>query len=244
MADGDRAAGRVRRDRDRVLGAARLPDLPRLRELRRLADRRRDRGRDRRPAGGDRPAAPDDGRAPTSPASSSATPAGSSSVEWEQMEDGTLDDQLNPWGPAMFRTLRRGGPRDTGRAVELRPVARADVDPPAGPAGPDPRRRRGDADAAVDRAVLHLADRARLHPHLRRQRGAGGRAGALHGRHRRHDPRHAAAAAASSTIPSSSGVGGLQPTAMERTLVLIDEALDAVGIDVVAPCDDGRAPEP
>ena len=27
-------------------------------------------------------------------------------VEWDQMEDGTLDDQLNPWGPTMFSTLQ------------------------------------------------------------------------------------------------------------------------------------------
>ena len=32
-------------------------------------------------------------------------------VEWDQMEDGTLDDQLNPWGPTMFSTLARRGAR-------------------------------------------------------------------------------------------------------------------------------------
>ena len=80
-------------------------------------------------------------------------------------------------------------------------------------------------DPAVDRPVLHLADRAGLHPHLRRQRRAGGRAGALHGRHARHDHGHAPAA----QLPRRSrppGVGGLQPAAMERSLVLMDESLD------------------
>ena len=41
--------------------------------------------------------------------------------------------------------------------------------------------------------------------------------------------------------PVRSGVGGLQPVAMERTLVLIDESLEAVGAEVTVPCDaDGR----
>ena len=56
FADSDRAAGHLRCPRHRVLGPARLPDLPRLRELRRLAVRRGDRGADRRPADPDGPA--------------------------------------------------------------------------------------------------------------------------------------------------------------------------------------------
>ena len=37
--------------------------------------------------------------------------------------------------------------------------------------------------------------------------------------------------------PHGSGVGRLQPTAMERTLRLIDIQLDLVGIDITTPCD-------
>jgi hypothetical protein len=37
--------------------------------------------------------------------------------------------------------------------------------------------------------------------------------------------------------PFRSGVGGLRPVAMERTLAIVDEALDAVGGDVAIPCD-------
>jgi hypothetical protein len=37
--------------------------------------------------------------------------------------------------------------------------------------------------------------------------------------------------------PFKSGVGGLQPVAMERTLRLVDQALDVVGGDVRIPCD-------
>ena len=44
--------------------------------------------------------------------------------------------------------------------------------------------------------------------------------------------------------PVRSGVGGLQPTAMERSLVIMDEALDAVGIEVTLPCDEDGRPQP
>ena len=32
-------------------------------------------------------------------------------VEWPRMEDGTIDDSLNPWGVALFRTLKASDPR-------------------------------------------------------------------------------------------------------------------------------------
>ena len=38
--------------------------------------------------------------------------------------------------------------------------------------------------------------------------------------------------------PFHSGVGGLQPTAMERTELLIDQQLAVIGGDVTIPCDD------
>ena len=38
--------------------------------------------------------------------------------------------------------------------------------------------------------------------------------------------------------PHGDGVGRLQPTAMERTLRLIDSQLDVAGITVTPPCDD------
>ena len=41
--------------------------------------------------------------------------------------------------------------------------------------------------------------------------------------------------------PFRGGVGGLEPVAMERTLTIIDEALDAVGLDVPIPCDETGA---
>jgi hypothetical protein len=38
--------------------------------------------------------------------------------------------------------------------------------------------------------------------------------------------------------PFQTGVGGLRPVAMERTLRITDEALGAIGTDVRFPCDD------
>jgi hypothetical protein len=37
--------------------------------------------------------------------------------------------------------------------------------------------------------------------------------------------------------PVHDGIGGLQPDAMERTLLLIDQQLAVVGQDVTIPCD-------
>ena len=44
--------------------------------------------------------------------------------------------------------------------------------------------------------------------------------------------------------PVRSGVGGLQPTAMERSLVIMDEALDAIDAEVTLPCDEDGRPQP
>jgi hypothetical protein len=43
--------------------------------------------------------------------------------------------------------------------------------------------------------------------------------------------------------PFHSGVGGLKPVAMERSLRIVDQALGAVGAQVQPPCDAlGRPP--
>ncbi len=38
--------------------------------------------------------------------------------------------------------------------------------------------------------------------------------------------------------PFHSGVGGLQPVAMERTELVIDQQLDVIGLDITIPCDE------
>ena len=42
--------------------------------------------------------------------------------------------------------------------------------------------------------------------------------------------------------PFHKGIGGVRPVAMERTLGLIDEALQAVGARAVLPCDGRGSP--
>ena len=42
--------------------------------------------------------------------------------------------------------------------------------------------------------------------------------------------------------PFRGDVGGLQPVAMERTELLIDQQLAALGGDVTIPCDDAGVP--
>ena len=42
--------------------------------------------------------------------------------------------------------------------------------------------------------------------------------------------------------PFHSDVGGLRPVAMERTLRIVDEALDAIGTEVRIPCDEEGNP--
>jgi hypothetical protein len=42
--------------------------------------------------------------------------------------------------------------------------------------------------------------------------------------------------------PHGYGVGRLQPTAVERTLDLIDAEVDVAGVSVTPPCDDDGRP--
>jgi sugar phosphate permease len=42
--------------------------------------------------------------------------------------------------------------------------------------------------------------------------------------------------------PVSGGVGGLEPKAMERALILIDESVEASDTRVVLPCDESGRP--
>ena len=62
--------------------------------------------------------------------------------EWPLMEDGDLGEAVNPWGPALFRTLRTIDPETPGVPGRLQQVARPDGGPRAGPQRPGPRRRR------------------------------------------------------------------------------------------------------
>ena len=55
-------------------------------------------------------------------------------AEWDRMEDGSLGDDINPWGVAMFPTLQGVEPELARRGGGLRQVAGPDVGPGARPA--------------------------------------------------------------------------------------------------------------
>ena len=231
----------LRCPRHGVLGAARVPDLPRLRELRRVAVGSGDRGADRRPADPDGPGLP----AEVGAELTGELVCYARSVihgEWDRMEDGSLGEDINPWGVAMFRTLQGvelGYARTGGR---LRQVAGPDVDPGGGPPGPHPRRRRGDARRRCGSRCS--SSRRSCWCYLLGFADSGERAWV-------QAMFMGSVVAVIITMllllnflddPFHGGVGGLQPVAMERTELLIDQQLDVIGGDVTIPCDDAGVP--
>jgi hypothetical protein len=161
--------------------------------------------------------------------------------EWPQMEAGDLDAQINPWGAAMFTTLQDV---DLGTPVEeaaygkwldqtsTREEARQDRIHGAAGVMPTPLWIvLFFISAIVFVFILAFAD--------------SGERAMIQGLYM-----GSVTAIITSMLlllsflddPIRSDVGGLQPTAMERTEVLIQESLDAVGIEVAVPCDaEGRA---
>ena len=161
--------------------------------------------------------------------------------EWSAMADGTLGDQINPWGAEMFMTMYAVDP---GTATEQSAYDRwmdqtaerqqARIDRVHGAEGilPLPLWLALFVISAVVFAyLLFFADPA-------------------------EGPVTQGMLMGSVTIvislllmllmffnhPHGDGVGRLHPTAMERTLRLIDLESQAVGLDVVAPCDERGNP--
>jgi len=161
-------------------------------------------------------------------------------VEWEDMEDGTLHDQLNPWGPAMFRTLEDV---DLETPVEqssydqwleqtsTRQLARQDRIHGAAGVMPTPLWiALFFISLIVLGFIFTFAD--------------SGERALVQGLYMGGTVATILAMLLLLRFlddPAQPGIGTLRPTAMERTLVLIDETTEAIGIDVVLPCDaDGR----
>ena len=161
--------------------------------------------------------------------------------EWERMEQGTEGDQINPWGVELFQTVRGVEPETASEQsaydkwldqTSTREEAR--LDRVHGAVGVIPTQLwvvlffvaavifvfmlffadRGER--VVVQAVLMGAVVSVIVAMLLLLRGL-------------DDPFH-------------DGVGGLQPVAMERTLVIVDEALAAIGLDIPIPCDAAGTP--
>jgi hypothetical protein len=156
--------------------------------------------------------------------------------EWPRAESGDLGDQINPWGVRMFRTLQTGDPQTATQEAAYekwldqtsdREAARIDRIHGAVGVIPTPLwvvlffisvvifvymlffADRGER--AITQAVLMGSVVAVIVAMLLLVRFL--------------------------DSPFHEGVGGVRPVAMERTLRIVDEALEAVGEPVAPPCD-------
>jgi Protein of unknown function (DUF4239) len=156
--------------------------------------------------------------------------------EWEQMRQGTLGDELNPWGVELFRTVQTVAPRTASEQsaydkwldqTSAREEARRDR--VHGAVGVIPTQLwivLFFIAAIIFVYTLFFADsgeRAVVQALLMGSVVSVIAALLL--------------LLAALDNPFHEGVGGLEPTAMERSLRLVDEALGAIDAQVSLPCD-------
>lgn len=158
-------------------------------------------------------------------------------VEWEQMKDGTLGEEINPWGVAMFRTLQGvelSTPNQEAAYAKWldqtssREQARQDRIHGAAGLMPTPLWiALFFMSTIVFALIFGFAD-------------SGERAWV-------QAMFIGSVVAVIVTLllllaflgnPYQSGVGGLEPTAMERTMQVIDQQLAVIGGEVTIPCDE------
>ena len=161
--------------------------------------------------------------------------------EWDRMEEGSLGDDINPWGAALFGTLQGFEPGSAAEEAhyakwldqtEAREVARQDRIHGAAGVIPLPLWIVLFFIAAIILVFLFgMADSAERTwvPALFIGSVVAVIVAMLLLLDFLDDPVHA-------------GVGGLQPVAMQRTLSLIDQQLEVVGRSVTIPCDGTGAP--
>jgi hypothetical protein len=162
-------------------------------------------------------------------------------VEWPKMQDGSLGDAFNPWGPELFRTIHQVDPQTyTEQSAYDRWLdqtadrEQARIDRVHGAEGLIPLPLwlvLFAISALIFVYVLFFADSAE---------GAVTQ-GLLMG-----------SVTAVITLlllllaffdhPHGDQVGKLQPTAMERTLRIMDAQLAEVSLDITPPCDDAGRP--
>jgi hypothetical protein len=161
--------------------------------------------------------------------------------EWDRMRAGTIGDDISPWGVALFRTIEGVEPETASEQsaydawlAQTSAREEARLDRVHGAVGVIPTTiwvALFAVAAVIFAYMLFFADSGE------------GRAtqGMLMG-------------AVTSVIvilflllvaldnPFHGGVGGLDPVAMERALDVIDQALDALALDVPIPCDANGTP--
>ena len=157
--------------------------------------------------------------------------------EWQRMEDDSLGEDINPWGVAMFETLR-GIQLDTpvdeaayGKWLDqtsTREAARQDRIHGAAGLMPTPLWIGLFFISAI--VLLYLFGFADSGDRVWVQALFMGSVVAV--------VVTMLLLLAFLDDPFHSGVGGLQPVAMERTVLLVDQQLDVIGSDLAIPCDD------
>ena len=158
------------------------------------------------------------------------------SDEWEALRSGTLGDRINPWGVELFRTVRTIEPATAAEQsaydkwleqTSMREAAR--LDRIHGAVGVIPTQ--------LWIVLFFIASVIFVYMLFFADRGEGLATQAV---------LMGSVVSVIVTLflllyaldkPFGSGVGGLDPVAMERSLRLVDEALSAVGEQVPIPCD-------
>jgi hypothetical protein len=157
--------------------------------------------------------------------------------EWPRMEDGSIGNTINPWGLAMFRTLKSTNARTSAEQsaydrwhdqTAVREEARRDR--LHGAAGIIPTSiwlvlllTAG----VVFAYMLFFADSGERRRSQAMLMGSATTVVVV-----------TMLAIVALDSPYRPGLGALEPIAMERTLALLDEAREAVGGDTAPPCDE------
>jgi hypothetical protein len=154
--------------------------------------------------------------------------------EWDQLEAGTLGDQLNPWGTVLFETMRGVQPASDAEQsaydrwldqTNAREVARNDRVHAVSGVIPSP----------LWIVLLFVSGVIFLYMLFFADSGEGAATQAV------------LMGSVVTTLllllvffnqPFQDDLGGLRPESMERSLVIIAEAADATGIAIAPPCDE------
>lgn len=162
--------------------------------------------------------------------------------EWPEMQEGDLDEAVNPWGIALFRTIRAADPSGTVQETAFakwldqtsdREEARRDRIHGAAGITPTTIWIVLLLSASIVFAfMLFFADPAEM------KRSQGMLVGS-------------ATTIVVVTLlaiyaldnPYRPGLGSIQPDAMERSLAILDEAQTDLGITIALPCDENGTPQ-